>query len=91
MYLKNKGRLARSLIFVNANNIDQVAPLLQHRFNHKTFTMVCLTNETIDDRIKSKYPKVVFQTGFDFNSYGSVISLANNGEKSYIDNFDKLM
>ena len=79
MYLKNKGRLARSLVFVNPSNIDQVAPLLDNRLNRKTFTMICLTNDPVDERIKSQYPKVAFQTGFDFNTYGSVISLANNG------------
>lgn len=41
MHLKNRNRLTRILIFVNPNNINEIAPLLDHNLNNKSFTMIC--------------------------------------------------
>lgn len=45
--------------------------------------MVCNSQNPIDERDRGRYKKVTFLNQFDFNTYGSVISLAN-GEKSYL-------
>jgi hypothetical protein len=55
---------------------------MDHALNHETFTMICSSKNSVDNKIKDQYKKVRFQNNYDFGSYGSVISLAN---KSYIE------
>ena len=88
-HLRNKGRLTRTLIFANLNNLSEIAPLMDHALNHKTFTMICNTKHSVDDKLKKQYKRVTFQNNFDFGSYGSVISLANKSNIE-LNNTDRL-
>lgn len=77
MHLKNRNRLTRILIFVNQNNINEIAPVLDHNLNNKSFTMICNSRGPAEESYKNQYKRIKFFDNFDFNSYGSVMSLAN--------------
>jgi hypothetical protein len=80
--LRGKGRLTRTLIFVNPYNIQEIAPVLDNSLNQKNFTMICNIRDPTNERLKSLYKQIVFPSNFDFHSYGSVMSLANYDSKS---------
>lgn len=77
MHLKNKGRLMRVLIFVNPSNIRQIQPVLDNNLNAKTFTMICTSQDSMDDKLRNQYKRVKFSNNFDFGSYGSVMNMAS--------------
>ena len=58
--LRGKGRLTRTLIFVNPYNIQEIAPVLDNSLNQKNFTMICNIRDPTNERLKSLYKQIVF-------------------------------
>mgnify|MGYP003340435350 CR=1 FL=1 len=61
-FLRGKGRLTRTLIFVNPYNIHEIAPVLEHSLDQKNFTMICNIRDPSDERLRSQYKKIIFST-----------------------------